>query len=134
MVKLQWVLFLIGISVACARELPSNTMPTISNISSMGTREVILDSSKPFVVVSIYGVTMGTPDQTTFENLLSQAKSDGTVVDFTQTSSGIEGGGTYCIELSTDINFRKAFFYDVEKFETNKTVTNFQALSRETCF
>ncbi len=101
-------------------------------ISSPGVREFNLDSSKVYVSVGVFGVSMGTPDQLAVEGLLSSAKTQGLLIDYQLTANGIEGGGEYCAETSSASN-AEAFFIMLQSLETNTSQTNYRATSVSSC-
>ncbi|MBC7742067.1 MAG: hypothetical protein H7061_07715 [Bdellovibrionaceae bacterium] len=122
--------------VACQNSLRSINGVTDSNPTenkASGTRNFKMDSNQPFVMVSVYGVSMGTVDYTSMTQFLKFSQTSGVISSYNLIQTGIEGGGTFCIALKPDLASRTSFLNDLERFPTDLKETNFSAESVSQC-
>lgn len=93
------ILLSIYISTLALTGCGQNNSKSVSQERPIGSREFTLDASKPHVQVSIFGLYMGTYDELTVIGFLTSSKENGRIADYRRLNTGIEGGGTFCVDL-----------------------------------
>lgn len=97
-----------------------------------GTREFKIDSSKAGIVVSLFGVAMGTPDGEVISSILEMAQADGTITKSIELAQAIEGGLNECLE-APDGEKRQLLLNRLQKVQTNIQESNYIVESVTSC-
>lgn len=123
--------FLIGIAVntACS---PSITKDPDENAARQGTRSYKLDPEAEAIMVSVYGVKIGTPDSDKFVFLMRTLKKAGELSELREFNAGTEGGLTLCGVFSPLAN-RYELYQLLRTIETDIKETHLDVRSSGTC-
>lgn len=124
-------LFLIAVSAITACS-PSITKDPDDSGARQGTRSYKLDPEAQTIVISVYGVKMGTPDSDKFAFLMRTLKKAGEFSELREFNSGIEGGLTLCGVFSPLAN-RTDIYQLMRTIETDTKETHLEARSASSC-
>lgn len=124
-------LFLIA-AIAITACSPSVTKDPDDSGARQGTRSYKLDPEAQTVVVSVYGVKMGTPDNDKFVFLMRTLKKAGELSELREFNTGIESGLTLCGVFSPSAN-RADIYQLLRTIETDSKETHLEARSASNC-
>lgn len=126
---------ILGLS-ACSddkkRTPPDDDGAVATGAGFTGTRSYKLDPESEAIQLSVYGVKMGSSDESKFRFLMRTLREAGEFSSATEKSSGLEGGVTLCGVFSVTAN--RTEIYDlIRSLETDPKNTGFSAVSVSSC-